>query len=276
MRSISRSNWLKTLAAGTAWGVFYQETKFPLRARLWVAQEKIYFIFCMNRRKEQKASLFSHSLQFVPKYFSDSHIATFTDTNLTFCNSNRILSCRRPVFMIHKYLVSYIVVISLLGFLLDSFCGWDLLQNSPFRCCQPVCWSRRAGRPPELGEPPSLSLTWKQHCDPGRQKWISFVMKTLCQDTRRLRVCFHVLQLIQYEIVIRDYYVKWKLRYGQLDSTAKLKLDSSNSWWENPQQPILRERLAVIKVIPVLFMAFFCVCFHVSQGSKGKGKVGER
>ena len=72
--------------------------------------------------------------------------------------------------MIHKYLVSYIVVISLLGFSLDSFCGWDLLQNSPFRCCQPVCWSRRAGRPPELGEPPSLSLTWKQHCDPGRAK----------------------------------------------------------------------------------------------------------
>ena len=74
MRSISRSNCLETLAAGTAWGVFYQETKFPLHARLWVAQEKVYFIFCMNRRKEQKASLFSHSLQFVPKYFSDSHI----------------------------------------------------------------------------------------------------------------------------------------------------------------------------------------------------------
>ena len=69
--------------------------------------------------------------------------------------------------------------------------------------------------------------------------------------------------------LIHDCYVKCKLRYGQY---SKL----SASWFRDyPQQPILRERLFVmIKVIliPVSFVAFFCVCFRVSQGSKGKGK----
>ena len=97
-------------------------------------------------------------------------------------------------------------------------------------------------------------------------------MKTLCQDTRRLRVCFHVLQLIQYEIVIHDYYVKCKLRYGQY---SKLRLHSASLVRGLPPTTDSEgEVICDIKVIhiPVSIMAFFCVCFRVSQGSKGKGK----
>ena len=47
---------------------------------------------------------------------------------------------------------------------------------------------------------------------------------------------------------VRDWST-WKCKLYDTDNKySKLRLDSA-SWWENPQQPILRERLFVIKVI---------------------------
>ena len=105
-----------------------------------------------------------------------------------------------------------------------------------------------------------------------RHQWNNFIVKHCVVRIHADREIVFVHYSRWSTRLIHDCYVKCKLRYGQY---SKLRLHSASWFRDYPQQPILRERLFVmIKVIliPVSFMAFFCVCFRVSQGSKGKGK----